>query len=690
MKISLLEFLVSIAILSCAVAATAAPPAVTDGTPAAGKRVRVTAPEYASTNVYHTLYLPTNWQPDGQYPVIVEFAPNRCCGFAGTVEDTHLGYYQSGGTDAIWVTMPFIDYRATPDRNATTWYGGGAVDTTGQQLTADYTQTNLIQIMEDYGGDTSSVFVTGFSRGAIATGHVGLATDEMADIWLGFLPHSHHDSAGFTPDPGDVRISRVNGRASFITYGQNDGGSGNSITGLNKLTSLGFPVESYALAGLGHTDEWITDASTPIASSDSNVANVTDVRARLRNWMDDVIANKPGTHSISGVVTDLSGSPVAGARVQSGKTHWTFTDVNGAYELAGLVDSTRAVTVSHEGLEFLEKNVVVSNANLTAQNFMAVTSPPPPPPPPPLTSSLFSDDFNDTTVGPWVNNGGAWSHTGTVLNLASTAGINGATVEVPSLGGANTTDFVMSVEIDPVANTQASGFGFLSTNSNLAAGGNSYYLVDIANSQLRIAEINVNSATSVRIGDTGLQQTPFTFSNDEVYTLSVEGTYGEDGLTLFVKLTSVGGDNDDVSLAVTDATVLTGQHFGLETWAGGTRNFDNFSISLSGSPSVTGDINQDGVVNRADIALFTGHFGIASGSTFTTGDFNADGRTSLADLALLQANLGNTSLSPVAVPEPSIILLLLLALAIVSLRSRRAIRLQNGLNSSGQKIETNE
>jgi predicted esterase len=355
-----------------------APPPVTSGAPAAGKRVKVTAPEYAGTEVYHALYLPSNWEPGGTYPVIVEFAPNQCCSFSGNVEDTHLGYYQSGGVDFIWVTMPMIQYTVSPPANATTWWGNGnADDPTGQALCAAYTITNLVRILENYGGDPSSVFITGFSRGAIAGGYIGRSTDELADIWLGFLPHSHTD-AGWFDAAGDTRTDRVRGRASFVTYGEFDDAGNATVSskeGVDSLKARGFPVESHEIAGTDHTDEWITDAATPVASSASYTghAPVPDVRARMRTWMSEVIANKPGTHSIRGGVTDASGAPIAGVRVQSGLTHWTFTDATGAYKLAGLLDGGRTVTVSHPGYQWSPDtvNVTLAGADLAGQDFGA-------------------------------------------------------------------------------------------------------------------------------------------------------------------------------------------------------------------------------------------------------------------------------------------------------------------------------
>ncbi len=143
---------------------------------------------------------------------------------------------------------------------------------------------------------------------------------------------------------------------------------------MNILDSLGFPVESYELVGLEHTDEWITDANTPFPDTSGSTP---DVRARLREWLDETMTDMPGTHSVSGLVRDSLGQPVVGARIQSGDTHWTYTDENGLYELAGLIDSNRTVTVSHDGFEFLDPwvNVVVDGADVGSVNFVATPEP---------------------------------------------------------------------------------------------------------------------------------------------------------------------------------------------------------------------------------------------------------------------------------------------------------------------------
>ena len=95
----------------------------------------------------------------------------------------------------------------------------------------------------------------------------------------------------------------------------------------------------------------------------------------------------------------------------------------------------------------------------------------------------------------------------------------------------------------------------------------------------------------------------------------------------------------------------------------------------SGPGSIAGDIDQSGTVNRTDVALFVANYAATTG-TFTTGDFDGNGSTDLSDLAILQQNLGETNVvpSPAAVPEPSSLMLLLLALTSVSARRVRQSR----------------
>ena len=84
------------------VAADLKVPQMVEAEAGAAQRVRQTLPEF-NTQVYYSLYLPSDWQPGQSYPVIVEFAGNggyrdalgdEC---SGRPEDCNLGYGMSAG-----------------------------------------------------------------------------------------------------------------------------------------------------------------------------------------------------------------------------------------------------------------------------------------------------------------------------------------------------------------------------------------------------------------------------------------------------------------------------------------------------------------------------------------------------------------------------------------------------------------
>ncbi len=165
------------------------PPQLTDGRPSPGTRVCVTTPKYAGTDVHHSLYLPVDWTPGNQYPVLVEFPPNRWNESSGEVADCRLGYDVSDGGGFLWIALPFVN--STHTRNQTQWWGD-------EDATAEYCKLNIPRICAEFGGDPSAIFLMGFSRGAIACSYIGLRDDAIARLWAGFMPHSHMDGPPFT------------------------------------------------------------------------------------------------------------------------------------------------------------------------------------------------------------------------------------------------------------------------------------------------------------------------------------------------------------------------------------------------------------------------------------------------------------------------------------------------------------
>jgi hypothetical protein len=250
-------------------------PTMTDEAPGPGRRVRQVAPEYAGTEVYHALYLPSDWSPDASLPVIVEYTGNEwaASGSTGEVRDANLGYGISGGEGFIWVSMPYIALDGR--RNETTWWGD-------RSATIEYCKVNVPRICEEFGGDPSRVFLCGFSRGAIAISYVGLADDEIAALWRGVFTHDHFDGDrtwGYTASDRTSalqRLARLEGRPVLAS------GIGTAFLRdhleLGEFTFLTVPVEQIFDIPEGelvssHTDLWMHRAS--------------EYRDRVRRWFAD-------------------------------------------------------------------------------------------------------------------------------------------------------------------------------------------------------------------------------------------------------------------------------------------------------------------------------------------------------------------------------------------------------------------
>ncbi len=199
-------------------------PPLVEGSPSAGKRVKVTEPEYRGTGVHHSLYLPENYDGSKKYPILVEFPGNLHppSGSTGDVGGANLGYALTKGRDFIWVVLPFV--AEDGQGNQLTWWGD--VD-----ATAAYAKRAIPRIVEQYNGDASAVVLCGFSRGAVAVSYVGLHDDEIAKLWAGFFTHDHFDGvrewkgtewgsplARYREGAG-VRLGRIGGRP--VWAGQN-------------------------------------------------------------------------------------------------------------------------------------------------------------------------------------------------------------------------------------------------------------------------------------------------------------------------------------------------------------------------------------------------------------------------------------------------------------------------------------
>ncbi len=195
-------------------------PAVEDAAPAPGKRVRHRLPGDEKSGIYSVLNLPEDWQRGRKYPVIVEYPGNimfaTVCYSPGLPDQCVIGYGITKGKGAICLGMPFVD-RATGKIAENAW--GNADDT------AEYVLRMVAEVCAKFGGDRENIVLTGFSRGAIACGYIGLRNEKIAALWKGFHACQHSDGAnwnGATMAGAIERAARFKGQAVFQTDNPQD------------------------------------------------------------------------------------------------------------------------------------------------------------------------------------------------------------------------------------------------------------------------------------------------------------------------------------------------------------------------------------------------------------------------------------------------------------------------------------
>ena len=269
-------------------------PPLSKGKPSAGKRVAITPREFAATKVFHTLYLPPDWQANGaKLPIIFEYTGNYYppTGSTGQTQDAALGYCLSAGR-YLWVSLPYIS--ANQQQNAVRWWGDA-------NATVAYAKRYVPEIVAQFGADPNAVFLCGFSRGAIGINYLGLHDEEIAKLWTAFISHDHFD--GVKEWRGTAwgsplkeyrraalrRLERIRGRPYLVSQnGRNDGTEaylrdalptvGNfSFNYINAQEILGKFPNRFAKAG--HTDRWAIKPSP--------------ARTRTWAWMNRVAAASP-------------------------------------------------------------------------------------------------------------------------------------------------------------------------------------------------------------------------------------------------------------------------------------------------------------------------------------------------------------------------------------------------------------
>ncbi len=135
-------------------------------------------------------------------------------------------------------------------------------------------------ICTNFGGDSKSVVLCGFSRGAIACNYLGLYDDDIAKLWRAFIPYSHYDGVKRWPYPGSdpqsaqQRLKRLSGRPQFICH------EGTGVSGTQKfLDSTGIEGKFIfqATGFRNHNDAWLLRPST--------------ARKEMRKWLGETLEN---------------------------------------------------------------------------------------------------------------------------------------------------------------------------------------------------------------------------------------------------------------------------------------------------------------------------------------------------------------------------------------------------------------
>jgi hypothetical protein len=190
-------------------------PPIETGAPGPGKRVRYELPGDENSGLHAILHLPGDWQEGKAYPVIVEFPGNiffaPVCYSTGLPDQCVIGHGICKGMGAISVGLPFIDR----ERGRIMENGWGNAD-----QTADYAVQMVELVCTRFGGDRRNIVLTGFSRGAIACGFIGLRNDRIARLWKGFHACQHYDGDGWngaTMKDALLRAERFRGSAVFQT-----------------------------------------------------------------------------------------------------------------------------------------------------------------------------------------------------------------------------------------------------------------------------------------------------------------------------------------------------------------------------------------------------------------------------------------------------------------------------------------
>lgn len=227
------------------------PPITEEGTPMAGKRVRIYLEHFPKA--YYVLFLPYNFNTIGKWPVIVESPPNLWGSETGLPDDVFLGYGITQGMDYIWVCVPFINEEGEILK---AYWGSNPLSTVNLWLEV------LADLNKRFPVDNDKIILSGFSRGAVSTVYIGNYNDTIGSKWAAYFAHSHFDGCcQILLGNSKERLNRIGGRKILISAGEIDYAKNCSYNAYKKLVSIGSRATYIEIPNADHTPHWALEES---------------------------------------------------------------------------------------------------------------------------------------------------------------------------------------------------------------------------------------------------------------------------------------------------------------------------------------------------------------------------------------------------------------------------------------------
>jgi hypothetical protein len=170
-----------------------------------------------SGDARHCIWLPANYTPEQQWPVIVEFLGNM-----GEVdgERSCLGWGMSnGGQGFIYVIIPYVN----PDKSTKSgmWFTFESKEIISTE-TISYFKQLIAHLVTTYNADPKRIVTCGFSRGSTHPNVIGY-DDDIAALVQGMVTYSGFDDGTYNPtDMNFDRWERLRDHQVFNSIGTDD------------------------------------------------------------------------------------------------------------------------------------------------------------------------------------------------------------------------------------------------------------------------------------------------------------------------------------------------------------------------------------------------------------------------------------------------------------------------------------